>query len=69
MIATSGIRTLMEQKVDYNKPANLVLTSVILIVGVSGAKISIGTAAFEGMALAAIFAVILGGVFKLFKKI
>ena len=40
-----------------------------LIVGVSGARISIGTATFEGMALAAIFAVILGGVFKLFKKI
>ena len=69
VIATSGIRTLMEQKIDYNKPANLVLTSVVLIIGVSGAKISIGTATFEGMALAAIFAVILGGVFKLFKKI
>ncbi|MBR4125956.1 MAG: uracil permease [Alphaproteobacteria bacterium] len=69
VIATSGIRTLMEQKIDYNKPANLVLTSIVLIVGVSGARISIGTATFEGMALAAIFAVILGGVFKLFKKI
>ena len=36
VIATSGIRTLMEQKIDYSKPVNLVLTSVVLIIGVSG---------------------------------
>lgn len=69
VIATSGIRTLMEQKVDYSKPTNLVMTSIVLIIGVSGAHITIGSVTFEGMALAAIFAVILGSIFKLFKKI
>jgi len=69
VIATSGIRTLMEQKVDYNKPTNLVMTSIVLIIGVSGAHVTIGSVTFEGMALAAIFAVILGAIFKLFKKI
>ena len=69
VIATSGIRTLMEQKIDYSKPTNLVMTSIVLIIGVSGAHITIGSVTFEGMALAAIFAVILGSIFKLFKKI
>ena len=69
VIATSGIRTLMEQKIDYSKPVNLVLTSVVLIIGVSGARISVGGVVFEGMALAALFAVVLGLIFKLFKKI
>lgn len=69
VIATSGIRTLMEQKIDYSKPVNLVLTSVVLIIGVSGARISVGDVVFEGMALAALFAVVLGLIFKLFKKI
>jgi uracil permease len=45
------------------------MTSIVLIIGVSGAHITIGSVTFEGMALAAIFAVILGSIFKLFKKI
>ncbi len=69
VIATSGIRTLMEQKIDYSKPVNLVLTSVVLVIGVSGARISVGGVVFEGMALAALFAIVLGLIFKLFKKI
>ena len=69
VIATSGIRTLMEQKIDYSKPTNLVMTSIVLIIGVSGAHITIGNVTFAGMALAAIFAVVLGSIFKLFKKI
>lgn len=68
VITTSGIRTLVESKIDYNKPVNLVLTSIVLIVGVSGASIQIGSAHFKGMALATIFAVILSLIFKVCKK-
>ena len=39
VIGASGIRVLIESKVDYNKAQNLILTSVILIIGVSGAKV------------------------------
>ena len=39
VIGASGIRVLIESKVDYNKAQNLILTSVILIIGVSGATI------------------------------
>lgn len=44
MIGASGIRVLIESKVDYSKAQNLILTSVILIIGVSGAKVHIGAA-------------------------
>jgi len=64
VIAASGIRVLVESKVDYNKPQNLILTSVILIIGVSGAKIHIGAAELKGMALATIVGIGLSLLFK-----
>ena len=48
VIGASGIRVLIESKVDYNKAQNLILTSVILIIGVSGAKVNIGAAELKG---------------------
>ncbi|MGO2347033.1 MAG: solute carrier family 23 protein, partial [Providencia sp.] len=54
VIGASGIRVLIDSKVDYNKPQNLILTSVILIIGVSGAVIHIGQAELKGMALATV---------------
>jgi len=63
VIAASGIRMLVESKVDYSKPDNLILTSIILIVGISGAQIKIGAIALKGMALAAIVGIILSIVF------
>ncbi|MFQ8718944.1 MAG: solute carrier family 23 protein, partial [Enterobacter hormaechei] len=50
VIGASGIRVLIESKVDYSKAQNLILTSVILIIGVSGAKVHIGAAELKGMA-------------------
>ena len=43
VIAASGIRMLVETRVDYSKSSNLILTAVVLIVGLSGAAVSIGT--------------------------
>ena len=64
VIAASGIRVLIESKVDYNKPQNLILTSVILIIGVSGAKIHIGAAELKGMALATVVGIGLSLLFR-----
>lgn len=64
LIAASGIRMLVEAKVDYNKPANLILTSVVLGIGVSGAGVTLGTVTLKGMALATIIAIILSLSFK-----
>ena len=71
VIGASGIRVLIESKVDYNKAQNLILTSVTLIIGVSGAKVHIGAAELKGMALATIVGIGLSLLFKvisLFRK-
>ena len=60
VIAAAGIRMILEKKVDYTKPANLILTAVTFVVGVSGAKITLGTVEFKGMALATVVAIVLG---------
>ena len=64
VIAASGIRMLVESKVDYNKPSNLILTSVILILGVSNAKVTLGSVTMKGMALSTVVAIILSLSFK-----
>ncbi|MDU2066234.1 MAG: uracil permease [Sporomusaceae bacterium] len=65
VIAASGIRMLVETKVDYSKARNLILTAVVLIIGVSGAAITIGTITLKGMSLATLVAIILSLSFRL----
>lgn len=67
IIASSGLRMLVENKIDFDHKRNLVIASVILILGIGGGKILWQNAfgiegynfAIEGMALAAIVGVIL----------
>lgn len=65
VIAASGIRMLVESKIDYNKPVNLILTSVVLGIGVSNASITLGTVTLRGMALATVIAIVLSLSIKL----
>lgn len=65
-IAASGLRMLVESKVDFGKRRNLILSAVILILGIGGAQIQIGTVTLEGMALATIAGILLSLVFRLF---
>lgn len=67
VIAASGLRMLIESKVDYSKPSNLFLTTVILVVGLSGVSVSIGDYEFKGMSLATIVGIVLSLLFKLFE--
>lgn len=67
IIASSGLRMLVENKIDFDHKRNLVIASVILILGIGGGKILWQNAfgiegndfTIEGMALAAIVGVIL----------
>ncbi|MBB6055677.1 MAG: uracil permease [Gammaproteobacteria bacterium] len=68
VIAASGIRMLVESKVDYSKPKNLILTSIVLIVGLSGAHVEVGTVSLKGMALATLLAIVVSLLFGLFEK-
>ena len=68
VIGASGIRVLIDAKVDYSKAKNLILTAIILIVGVSGASIHIGAAELKGMALATIVGIVLSLIFFLIER-
>lgn len=60
MIAASGIRLIVDSKVDYSKPRNLAMTSVIFVTGLSGASITIGQVQLTGMCLATIVGIVMG---------
>ncbi|MDP4168954.1 MAG: solute carrier family 23 protein [Bacillota bacterium] len=59
IIASSGLRMLVDSKIDFGNKRNLVISSVILVIGVGGAFIKIHNFQIQGMALAAICGVIL----------
>ncbi|MFC5466555.1 uracil permease [Lederbergia graminis] len=65
IIAASGIRMLVESKVDYSNSQNLILTCVVLVIGISGAVINIGDVELKGMGLATIVAILLSIFFKI----
>ncbi|MBD7912956.1 MULTISPECIES: uracil permease [Clostridium] len=68
-IATSGLRTFIEEKVDFSKSRNLIITSIIFIVGLSGITLSIGSVQFKGMGLATIVGMIISILFIIFDKL
>ncbi len=59
VIASSGLRTLVESGIDYGDKRNLLISSVILVLGIGGAKIEIGSFNLQGMALAALVGILL----------
>jgi uracil permease len=69
VIAATGIRMLIEQKVDYTQSRNLILTSVVLIAGVSGAQMKVGTVELKGMALGTVVAIGLSLTFNLIDRL
>ncbi|MEK3724950.1 uracil permease [Paenibacillus sp. FSL H8-0034] len=69
VIAASGIRMLVETKVDYSKPINLILTTVVLVIGLSGATLKWGQFELKGMALATIVTILLSLFFKLLETL
>ena len=60
IIASSGLRMLVDSKVDLDEKRNLIIASVILVIGIGGAFIKVSEQ-FEvhGMALAAIVGILL----------
>lgn len=59
MIASIGIKTLIDAKTDFTKTRNQVIISIILTVGIGGAQISYGTFSLAGIGLASMVGVIL----------
>lgn len=65
MIGVSGIRLLVDSKVNYSRPRNQALTAIPFVTGLSGAYIQLGEVKLTGMALATIVAMALGLLFYL----
>ncbi|MCD5322613.1 MULTISPECIES: solute carrier family 23 protein [Pontibacillus] len=59
IIASSGLRMLIDNNIDLGDKRNLIISSVILVIGVGGAKIQIADFEVSSMALATIVGVIL----------
>ena len=66
-IASLGLKTLIDAKVDLMQPKNLVIVSSVLTTGVGGMVIKFGTLSFAGVGLCAILAIILNWVLPLIK--
>jgi uracil permease len=65
VIAASGLRMLIEAKVDYSKSRNLLLSAIVLVVGISGVSIDFGQTKLRGMVLATLVAIVLSLFFHL----
>jgi len=69
MIGASGIRILVDSKVDYGKSRNLILTSVIFVTGLSGVAVKLGNIELKGMVLACILGMVLSLCFFILDKL
>lgn len=69
MIGTSGLRMLVDGKVDYSKSRNLTLTSVVFVVGLSGIALNLGNVQLTGMVLACVVAMILSLIFYVLDRL
>ncbi|NPA37931.1 MAG: hypothetical protein GXO47_13900 [Chlorobi bacterium] len=59
LIASVGIKTLVESRVDLHDIRNQVIATLILTVGIGGAMMNVGDFSFEGIGLASVVGVIL----------
>ncbi len=58
-IASLGLKTLIDAKVDLMKPKNLVIVSSVLTAGVGGMLVKLGSFSFAGVGLCAVLAIVL----------
>lgn len=68
MIGVSGLRILIDEKVDYSNTVNMILTAVVFVVGLSGVTITLGDVSLSGMVLAAMTGILLSLLFFIFDK-
>ncbi len=59
MIASLGIKTLIDSKTDLSETRNQVIVSIVLTVGIGGAIVRVGTFSLAGIGLAAVVGVVL----------
>ncbi|POH13352.1 uracil permease [Fructilactobacillus sanfranciscensis] len=58
-IASSGIKVMVDDHLDMNKKRNLMIASVVLVIGVGNAYLQLGNFQFTGVALATVIGIVL----------
>ncbi len=69
VIAASGLRMLIEAKVDYSKSRNLLLSAIVFVVGISGVSLKLGQTQFRGMVLGTVVGMLLSLMFFALDKL
>lgn len=59
VIASSGLRVMIEDQIDFNKKRNLMISSVILVIGIGNAYLKLGQYQFSGLAVATVLGIVL----------
>lgn len=59
VIASSGLRVMIEDQIDFNKKRNLMIASAILVIGIGNAYLKLGQYQFSGLAVAAVLGIAL----------
>lgn len=59
VIASSSLRVMIEDQIDFNKKRNLMISSVILVIGIGNAYLKLGQYQFSGLAVAAVLGIVL----------
>lgn len=59
VIASSGLRVMIEDQTDFNEKRNLMISSVILVIGIGNAYLQLGQYEFSGLAVAAVLGIFL----------
>lgn len=59
VIASSGLRILIDNQVDFNQKRNLMIGSLILVIGIGNAFLQLGKYQFSGLAVATVLGIIL----------
>ncbi|MFU2205932.1 uracil-xanthine permease family protein [Streptococcus pluranimalium] len=65
VIASNGLKVLIESRVDFSQVRNLIIASAMLVLGLGGAVLELGALTLSGTALSAIVGVILNLVLPL----
>lgn len=59
VIASNGLKVMIEDRVDFTRSRNLIIASSMLVIGIGGAVLDIGWVTFSGTALSAIVGIVL----------
>ncbi|AVK63417.1 uracil permease [Lactobacillus sp. CBA3606] len=59
VIASSGMRILIDNHIDFNQKRNLMIASAVLVIGIGNAYLQIGQFQFSGLAVATVLGIVM----------